>query len=127
MRVKAFRARFRGLYEWGVGWLSEDKRNAWNKFFESINDNFWSYHTRGDSKYLVTTGGSVYLHPMDVKLVCTSEVLSYSVKDGERIEEHMEIEALKKILSGAAEACGGSVEFSEVSVVEIKNPEYERK
>lgn len=121
-----FKAKFSGIYEWGVGWLSDEKRDAWRSFFRNLDDIFWSYHTSGNSEYLVTTGGCIYLHPMDVELALHVIGRVHSCKDGIQTEIFPEIDHLKEILTGVADACGGSVEFSDAKVYSIPDPEFNR-
>lgn len=137
MRAVGMRARFTGLYEWGQGWLSLDIRDKWNRYFRSAvnvvgRHSFWHYTERDDGlldpcRYLVSAGGSVYLHPMDVKYCGTREGVSFKYEGGRHVETVPEIDELKEILIGAAEACGGLVEFTELSFSEIPEPKWEGK
>lgn len=128
MRVIAFKARFSGMYQWGSGW-TDITRDRWNGFFEgmakSVQPVFWRYFKTGgasDPQYLVSTSGSVYLHPMIVQYVGSSETVCTKGLTGE--EAFPEIDELKEILTAAANACGGRVEFSEVVRCEIDTPRF---
>ena len=133
MKAIAIRARFSGLYEWGKGWLSGDIAKKWNEYFHALNSSgdrcFWKYVGRdaiwGECQHLVSTGGSIYLHPLQCNYVGSSSVDSYRFDAGKRVEVFPEIEELREILIGAAKACGGQVEFSDVSTANVPIPEWE--
>lgn len=127
------KARFTGLYAWGQGWLSGRIAETWNDYFRNLDKivkpSFWSYFERKNtfstSQHLVGTSGSVFLHPMDLSYVGHSNLVSTRIND-RGIEEEIfpEIDELKEILTGAANACGGIVEFSNISAVEMAEPSY---
>lgn len=133
MKAIAIRARFFGLYEWGRGWVSNEIAQKWRDYFSSLNTAdkvcFWSYFEREESygkiSYLVSTGGGIYLHPMQCDYIGSKFGESYRFDAGKRVEILPDIDELKEILIGAAKACGGLVEFSEVAVVDIPVPEWE--
>jgi hypothetical protein len=50
---------------------------------------------------------------------------SYKFDAGRQVEIFPDIDELKEILIGAASACGGQVEFSDVSVADIPTPKWE--
>lgn len=128
MRVYAIKARFSGMYEWGVGWLSGEQKKAWDEYFENLAQTkrpiFWGYYKRNSAQYLVSTGGSVYLHPMSVDAYLHGNVTTKEMKGGVWVEVFGDVDELKEILTGAAEACGGSVEFSQMAISLVKDPQW---
>lgn len=132
MRVYVLKAKFTGLYEWGPGWLSSGIKDAWYDFFRSVDriirPSFWTYLEKNvftQTQYLVGTGGSIFLHPMDVCYVGHSCMVSKRLNERGVFEETApEIDELKEILTGAANACGGIVEFSDVAFTEVNEPTY---
>ena len=131
MKIVIAQARFSGLYEWGVGWLSAEKKEAWEKYFRELGDKsaFWSHFETGEgslaSRYLVSTDGCVYLHPLDIDIVLHSDIESLVIlPDGRTSETFPLLEDLKNILSEAANVCGGKAEFSDISVLEASIPRY---
>ena len=130
MRVYAMKAKFTGLYEWGTGWLSTKIADAWHSYFKEINKtgrfSFWKYFERGEfvpSQHLITVDGNVFLHPMDVCYLGNSSIVTKRANEkGEMVEVFPEVEELKDILIGAANACGGIVEFSDMVFGNIEDP-----
>lgn len=77
MKVRIYKYKTHGIYEWGRGFVSGEIADRWHKFWEYIITNgktpntdgcvhLWSIF-RGDigCNILVTTGGSIYLHPIN--------------------------------------------------------------
>ena len=132
MRVVALKAEFSGLYEWGVGWLSEEKNKAWDAWFENLTSNMhpshWEYFVRDHgglaSQNLVCINGCVFLHPMGITCVLHPTIITKKNVDGSWIDVVPEIDELKEILKGAAKACGGDVKFSEVVDCYIDDPKF---
>ena len=128
MRIYAIKARFSGIYEWGVGWLSVKQNEAWDEYFEKLAQTkrpiFWGYYKRENAQYLVSTSGSVYLHPMSVVAYLQSNVVTKEMKGGVWVEVFGDVDELKEIMKGAAEACGGSVEFSQMAISLVKDPQW---
>lgn len=131
MTVITMKARFSGLYTWGVGWNDDSIAKSWDDYFKNlevlVDPSFWTFLDAGEqhlhAKYLVCTDGCVYLHPMEIIYVGHSSVTSYTIdENGRKIPTHPVVDELKKILAGAANACGGTVEFSEISTHEIPDP-----
>lgn len=133
MKAIAIKVRFYGLYEWGKGWVSGDIAQRWRDYFGSLNTAkdvcFWRYfeceESCGKVGYLVSTGGSIYLHPMQCDYIGSKIGSSYRFDAGKQVEIFPDIDELKEILIGAAKACGGRVEFSEVSIADIPTPKWE--
>ena len=128
MRVYSIKARFRGLYQWGVGWVSREKKEAWDNYFhnlpEKVHSIFWGFYQRDQAQYLVGTSGSVYLHPMSLDAYLHGNVMTKEMRNGVWVEVFSDIEELKEILRGAAEACGGSVEFSDMAISAVEDPKW---
>ena len=134
MRAIAFKVRFAGLYEWGGGWISGSKAEAWNSWFENLDSavkpSHWGYCRRDSgvvSQHLVCASGSVYLHPLEMSCVMQNSVISRKYVNGEWVEIYPEVEELKEILTGAANACGGIVEFSDITFGELPTPKFSGK
>jgi hypothetical protein len=134
MHVITMRVEFSGMYGWGVGWLSGWQSAAWNEWFENLEDtvhpSFWGYFKRNagiGSQHLVCASGSVYLHPMSMVCTITSTLTSKRMENGKWVIVYPEMEELKDILTGAANACGGTVEFSSISDVQIDVPDISKE
>ena len=134
MRAAVFKARFYGIYEWGRGWMSIEKQEAWDSWFgnlkSTMNPSFWSYFDSESftrAKYLVCSSGSVYLHPMDVSCIIHTSTVTKKLVNGVWKETFPELDELKEILTGVANACGGGVEFSDVTVGDLPDPKFGRK
>lgn len=121
MNVKVYGYDTRGLYEWGIGYVSRDKYNAWQKFWDSIADTkmllgeelfFWRVMKPGNdygSHMLVTTGGSIYVHPASGKGV----VITYN-----EIPYDAVLEELQTIMKACVKIVGCSIDvYSKEGVV----------
>lgn len=110
---------FHGIYEWGKGWVSNDVALKFKEAERNIKSYFWNLHESNDgmsSDYLLSTDGSVYLHPMNFDTVlhrCGSSEDSFSCGD------------LKRICEEIAEACGGSFEMYVSKPFEAKQDMFE--
>ena len=99
---------FSGLYEWGKGW---DIQSAmiWEEFWKTKKKYFWQYfvdkQNYGDTEYLVSTYGSIFLHPMSFSCVLN------------RPSDNV-IEELYYLCKECAEKCGGDFSMS-VSYLEV--------
>lgn len=135
MRVVAIKARFTGLYGWGKGWLDKRIKETWYDYFRNLEDtvkpSLWSYFERGEaikSQHLISVDSNVFLHPMDVCYLGNSSIVTKSANEkGEMVEVFPEVEELKDILTGAANACGGIVEFSDMVFGNIEEPIIKRR
>lgn len=103
---------FHNLYAWGKGWLSYEQLNAWEEYWLSLNAIYWHFFQVQDcfgTTYLVSTYGSIYLHPMDFRCI-----LNLNGGNGGPINE------LKKICTECAKKCGGTftmeVEFVDITL-----------
>lgn len=120
MKLIIIKGTFHGIYEWGVGFVSQDAYSRWNAYWLSLDAIFWHHFATEDCQYLVGTGGSIYLHPMDFTLVLQKIGGSYRRdKNGNEYEIFPEIEELDEICSKCAEACGGTFEMSPLRIVEV--------
>ena len=79
------------------------------------------------SQHLVCASGSVYLHPLETSCVMQNSIISRKYVNGEWVEVFPEAEELMEILTGAANACGGIVEFSDITFGELPMPRFSRK
>ena len=130
MRVYAMKAKFTGLYEWGTGWLAKGIADTWYDYFRdleyTVEPSFWSYFERGGaikSQHLISVYSNVFLHPMDVCYLGESTIVTKRANEkGEMVEVFPEVEELKEILTGASNACGGIVEFSDMVFGNIEDP-----
>ena len=76
MKVRIYKYKTNGIYEWGRGFINSEIADRWHKFWENVATNGKTPNTnsgiciwrilRGDigCDMLVATGGSIYLHPM---------------------------------------------------------------
>lgn len=108
-RICEIRGVFSGLYAWGEGW-SKEKARKWDEYLENYKGVFWT-PVRPKCQMgcwnLVSTQGSIYLHPMDFRTVLRS---CGGKCDGDtELEQYFggELKELKKLCSELAEACGG--------------------
>jgi hypothetical protein len=77
MKVRIYKYKTHGIYEWGRGFVSGEVADKWREFWKFVATNGKTPNTgrtlyhwrilRGDEgcDILVATGGSIYLHPMD--------------------------------------------------------------
>lgn len=129
MRVIKAKIHFTGLYEWGRGWVNADKRDKYNKYWRDIftktDSIFWSYHEKEASRYLVTVGGCIYLHPLRTSFILELLTSCRTFNpDGTERKEYPAIDELKGILNEMCEycGCGYSIEYAEYYIDE--NKEY---
>ena len=120
MRLIIAKGTFHGIYKWGIGFVSQKTYNNWRNYWLSLDAIFWHHFPTKDCQYLVGTGGSIYLHPMDFTLVLQKIGSQYRYdENGNKHEVFAEIEELDKICSKCAEACGGTFEMSPLKIVEV--------
>lgn len=121
MDVKVYGYDTRGVYEWGLGYASREKYNAWQAFWNDIVDTkklkgkelfFWRVmkpDSDCESHMLVTTGGSIYVHPMGGKGV----VITYNEAPHDAV-----LEELKTIMKACVKIVGCSIDvYSKKGVV----------
>lgn len=95
-----------GIYGWGTGYYDKEKYLNWENFWDNINAIYWNSVIANDTfntRYLVTTSGSIYLHPMDFTTVLKS---SGVVCNGKHFDG--EVRELKELCEKAAKVCGGT-------------------
>lgn len=117
------RGEFRGLYEWGIGFVSAEKMRKWDEFWQERYSSRWGWwrYIRpkgiGECGHLISTTNNIYLHPMNFStvLVDTGGCCCVGLKeiDGEtrEVAYHFstELKALEDACKECAEYCG--VEF----------------
>lgn len=115
MDVKVYDYNTRDVYEWGLGFVSHSKQDTWQKFWDSIADTkmllgeelyFWRVMKPSNDSgcyMLVTTGGAIYVHPMNGKGVIRS--LNYAEHDGV-------YEEAKRIFKTCAKTVGCCINIS---------------
>ena len=109
---------FKDIYHWGIGFVSVKAGAKWGAFWAEQRDApgcFWRTYIHDNIPYVVSTGGSVYMHPMDFDLVLHK--LGSSYQGGREI--FPEVDELVRICTKCAEECGGSFEMSPIRVVEV--------
>lgn len=77
MKVRIYKYKTRGIYEWGRGFISNDISLKWHQFWEHIAQHGKIINTERNLCYwrifqddigcdiLIAIGGSIYLHPMN--------------------------------------------------------------
>lgn len=109
---------FKDIYYWGTGFVSVKASAKWGAFWAEQRDApgcFWRTYIHDGTPYVVGTGGSVYMHPMDFDLVLHK--LGSSYQGGKEI--FPEVDELVRMCTECAEKCGGTFEMSPVRVVEV--------
>ena len=109
---------FKDIYYWGTGFVSTEASAKWRAFWARQRDNcgcFWQTYIHDGTPYVVSTGGSVYMHPMDFDLVLRK--LGSSYQGGKEI--FPKVDELVRMCTECAAECGGSFEMSPVRVVEV--------
>lgn len=98
---------FHDIYFWGKGFKDTETSLAWKKAVDEVKGIHWSVHTEkhgyGNVNYLVSTNGSIYLHPMDFTTVLHS--------CGVHTDDSFDCSELEEICKGIAEKCGGTFEL----------------
>lgn len=127
-RICVVRGVFANIYQWGEGW-SQETAQKWHDYLENYKGIYWHYFR--DSKksygtdYLVSTGGSIFLHPMDFHAVLHSSGAKSCRGHNDDLEDYFggELDELKKLCTELAEACGGQFTsmVAETQVVENNN------
>lgn len=108
IKICNVRGVFTNIYQWGKGW-SKEKSDAWDNYLENYKGCYWHPVKIRDIWYLVSTQGSIYLHPMDFNAVLKSTG-GFSPKGNDDILEDYfgsQIDELKKICNELAKTCGG--------------------
>ena len=107
---------FNGIYGWGKGFYTPEQAAQWKEALEEVDDIFWKLFVEkngyGDTHYLVSTDGSIFLHPMDFRAVLHN--------CGCNTDDSFNCEALKKVCDKIAEHCGGTFELEVSKPFEIE-------
>lgn len=118
---------FTGIYAWGEGW-SKETAEKWDDFLRNYKGIFWRAiepKSSMSSWYLVSTHGSVYLHPMDFDTVLKSSGGCSPRGNDDMLEDYFgsELEELKELCTKLAEHCGGSFTsmVAEAQIIENNN------
>lgn len=125
-RICAVRGVFANIYEWGEGW-PQDVAKRWHDYLENYKGIYWHYFR--DSKksygsdYLVGTSGAIFLHPMDFRAVLHSSGGKCPRGNDDMLEDYFggELDELKALCEGLAEACGGQFISMVAEAQEIEN------
>lgn len=112
---------FKGIYEWGVGFVSTEMQKKWDEFWKyhySSRWAFWKYvpgDNLGSCGHLMSTMHCIYLHPMNFSAVlvddgCCSQI---GYENGVEMVSHFytELETLKEACEKCAEFCGAKFEL----------------
>lgn len=127
-RICVVRGVFANIYQWGEGWDTETAQR-WNDYLENYKGIYWSYFRDGKrsygTDYLVSTQGSIYLHPMDFRAVLHSCGGKSPRGNDDPLEDYFggELDELKRLCEGLAQACGGQFisMVAETQVIENNN------
>ncbi len=97
---------FHDIYSLGQGFYTKEKAETWDKALDEIDDIFWKRFKdtpySWGTDYLVSTGGSIFLHPTDFNAIlhsCGNSTDSFNCK------------ALKEVCEEIAKKCGGSFDL----------------
>ena len=125
IKICNVRGVFAGLYAWGDGWSAE-KSNKWDEFLTNYKGIHWRAVTpksRMSCWMLVSTQGSIYLHPMDFNTVLKSSGGCCPKGNDDMLEDYFggELEELKKLCTELAEYCGGKFTSMVAEAHEIEN------
>ena len=102
MKRTVYAVRFvsHGLYEWGKGFISNEKYELWEEFWSNCPSSTWKA-VKGDyetsCELLVSMAGSIYLHPMDFDAIITMSDVSLT---------DVYLRDLNKVLKKCAEYVG---------------------
>ncbi len=125
IKICNVRGVFAGIYAWGDGW-SKEVANKWNDFLMNYQGNYWRVvrpESRWDCWQLVSTQGSIYLHPMDFNAVLKSSGGCSPKGNDDLLEDYFgeHLEELKKLCTELAEYCGGKFTSMVAQAHKIEN------
>lgn len=108
VKVLNVRGVFANLYLWGEGWTS-DKKEQWDKYLENYKGIFWHAEKVKDIWRLITTGGCIYLHPIDFNAIIKVPAGKSPRGHDDELEDYCggELDELYRLCDGLAKACGG--------------------
>lgn len=127
-RICVVRGVFANIYQWGEGWDSETAKK-WHDYLENYKGIYWHYFRdskrMSGSDYLVSTDGSIFLHPMDFKCVLRSCGGRSPRGNDDDLEDYFgdTLEELQELCTELAEVCGGQFTSmaAETQIVENRN------
>lgn len=135
-----FYGSFKGIYEWGHGYISDEKRELWNKFWEEEFPklDFWYWfkfipgETTGSCGTLVSILASIYMHPYAIHGILTSTGGHSGCSLPE--EKHQydytfrflePIDQLRQICEACAQYCGSTFELKVTKEFDFDIPQEE--
>ncbi len=115
MKIAKIYGRWTGIYEWGKGFVSQEKALAWKDFWQNFDGCMWHFVvTEKDSgcaaQYLVGIYSNIFLHPMDFRFYHPEGLDKFStglISAEDMAKENVTIKELYKVCNDVAEACGG--------------------
>ena len=121
MKIATAKGVFKGFYEWGPGWTVPEAAAKWREFWDNLSGVcHWRHFNDGRSDYLVSVGGSVFLHPMDFSLLHRQFGATKVCQDGADWKvRYDDIEELREVCERCAKHCGGSFELVDLRYREI--------
>ena len=129
-----FYGTFKGLYEWGRGWMSAEKSSKWNYWwkyeFPHMDVCYWRNYIPGNGfgecGRLVSTSEAVYMHPMAIYGTFVEGGLSkgcYINGVDYRYVFYDELQELTNICKAVAEYCGGDFVMDTTREFTIEEPD----
>lgn len=129
-----FYGAFTGLYEWGKGWISHEKKMKWDYWwkyeFPKTHHTHWQNYIEGSMSgecgRLVGTGEAVYMHPMAIYGTFVESGLSRGrYIDGVeyRYVFYEDLKELTDICKEVAEYCGGDFVMDTTREFLIEEPD----
>lgn len=116
---------FKGIYEWGVGFVSREMQRKWDEFWNyhySKRYAYWKYvpgNSIGECGHLMSTTHCIYLHPMDFHAVLVNDGCcchnAFREEGGKMVRTvshfYTELETLKEACDECAKYCGVKFEM----------------
>lgn len=129
MKIAKIHGIWGGIYEWGKGFVDTDKYQQWESFWSTYKGIFWGSVKLNDSmntRYLVSTYGNVYLHPMDFTCYLSNVRDIEYLSDGKMEQNEIDIildkcsviEELNECCNEVAKYCGGTFKL-EISLANV--------
>ena len=128
--------KFDGIYEWGKGFKNKAVMDRWNEFWNTLYKTrkqyiWWRYADGYDFSrcgYLSCNYGSIYMHPMDFKVLLVMDNKCRSIsggRDGKKYYSHFDsvISELKRMCDDCAEYCGGGFSMKATKEFQIEVPD----
>ena len=109
---------FRDIYYWGEGFSSIKAGTRWDAFWARQRDSdacFWRTYIHDGTPYVVSAGGSVYMHPIGFDLVLRK--LGSSYRGGK--ETYLGVDELVSMCTECALECGGLFHMTNPKVVDV--------